>query len=1552
MADRAVNVVRIEIETPPNKTVYAVGESFDPTGMVVRAYYSNLTNAIIQLYTYSPSGPLAVNDHSITVSFSGKTDSVPITVTDRFYPQNIEGSNLGKNPYFNLFDQSIRFITEPISINRDSYALSFNFVHHSRMPKALSDLCLGLPDRFKTNYHQFIIQDGTDSNNNSIYKYIDGEGYVHSFYKVSGNLYYSGECNSHLIIDQSNPNYYAKIVDSNNNQLLFNSNGALFKTISGIDNTNVKSITYSNGRLTLVKDDRHANTYIQFNYDGQNRLSSVAFVFNNQTIKSLNLNYDNSGSLTDITEVVSNNSSRTLYCFDYASNNRISLIEDCLNHVAYGFEYAFANGFGDYLVNSFKIGYLNSLNEFTVQKSLTRTSFSTFEFCDYQTSEIKFIDHNNRSLSFSLDKDAQITASFAGSSESDYRTLYNETGINLSVTGDVNTYVNSHRFINVTSPLTISLSSDAYSFIDKYVYFVVRFYLRLNNTTSKRVRVYGALNGLVSSSVDINVKQQKKFQLVEVPFKKVGVPIGNTISLYFVNENNNSVNVDVGDIYIDKKAKSNLWFLNGQYSFDAITRIELYDSLNQSQPTKTISTTGENVFSKADFLNSVLCTINGVSLLYSNYFNTQKFPLYLNNGQTVEVYGSFFALFVNDTCVFNSVLSFVTVPLLSNFWHFETLSPDDKSSTRVIYRYIDGCLNISNKRYEYDELNDSLTLSQEEINNYNPLNGQLLDTTKNYYGGATSTNVIEYEYFNNGELKKATQTDNNETIILYEATQNNSGYLSRMTSGLNSYDVDYNDYLESIITHNRVTDSSIYNTYAQKQYGYNVYKDIITSVAFKQSQVNKGTNNIFVNGLEEIFSINSAPIYKLNSNTSLTTLTLSRYNGSSYDAVLSNEQTESINETTYYDTTSVQITNNYDAYGRIISQELDGVTKVSFNYQNNIEHPSVAHLYSVSDGYIEKTFYFYTDEANYINRYTLGIFTTIKNQNGNLEYEFYNEATYKASLNKNILTTYCDNSRLDNFSIRYIFDTFNRETGKQRSISSDFSNIFLIDNYTYVSNSFLPSSYQHISIYNQNTITHVNESYDYDSYGNLSSVQTTFRDEFDNQVNNISYTRTFAFDGFNRLLTESNTLVSSFSKNYSYYNDGKMEYFGSNHLSYNDNGQLEYFGSVEFEYDNYGNRKTKTTGNNQVAYNYERGKLLSSITQNDQTVFFKYDYLGRRYKKESFKEVVEYYYDGNRLIGENHTGKTYYENNEQKTGLTFKLRFFYNSDNTPNGVRLIYTDQLNQVVSVDYIYIVNKFKEIVGITCASNDSTGYSNLEVNYIYDAWGSHKVYNSLGQESSDDNFIGYLNPFRFKGYYYDQETGLYYLMSRYYDPSIGQFISPDEFSYLDQNKLSGYYLYAYCNNNPVMSYDPNGHIILLIIGTLIVTALANAPLEIAAGFISYWIFDYLGWIEPIGENSDYSGGTRIKNGFLLPGFFSKMTFILTAQLQGKFKTDRSLLGLTIEWGVHNLVSYAAFMPAPLHDPILILSIQIFAFYLFVEHTKDVDLENSPEWYKFWRR
>ena len=88
-------------------------------------------------------------------------------------------------------------------------------------------------------------------------------------------------------------------------------------------------------------------------------------------------------------------------------------------------------------------------------------------------------------------------------------------------------------------------------------------------------------------------------------------------------------------------------------------------------------------------------------------------------------------------------------------------------------------------------------------------------------------------------------------------------------------------------------------------------------------------------------------------------------------------------------------------------------------------------------------------------------------------------------------------------------------------------------------------------------------------------------------------------------------------------------------------------------------------------------------------------------------------------------------------------------------------------------------------------------------YDAWG--KVLSVSGSLSST---VGAVNPFRYRGYYYDVETGWYYLNARYYDPKVGRFLSPD--TILGANGgLQGYNLFAYCNNNPVMFADPSGNI-----------------------------------------------------------------------------------------------------------------------------------------------
>ena len=80
---------------------------------------------------------------------------------------------------------------------------------------------------------------------------------------------------------------------------------------------------------------------------------------------------------------------------------------------------------------------------------------------------------------------------------------------------------------------------------------------------------------------------------------------------------------------------------------------------------------------------------------------------------------------------------------------------------------------------------------------------------------------------------------------------------------------------------------------------------------------------------------------------------------------------------------------------------------------------------------------------------------------------------------------------------------------------------------------------------------------------------------------------------------------------------------------------------------------------------------------------------------------------------------------------------------------------------------------------------------------------------------------NPFRYRGYYYDIDLGLYYLNARYYDAGIGRFISPDSLGYLGANgDLNSYNLFAYCSNNPVMYADPSGHSIIaaIIIGAII--------------------------------------------------------------------------------------------------------------------------------------
>ena len=114
----------------------------------------------------------------------------------------------------------------------------------------------------------------------------------------------------------------------------------------------------------------------------------------------------------------------------------------------------------------------------------------------------------------------------------------------------------------------------------------------------------------------------------------------------------------------------------------------------------------------------------------------------------------------------------------------------------------------------------------------------------------------------------------------------------------------------------------------------------------------------------------------------------------------------------------------------------------------------------------------------------------------------------------------------------------------------------------------------------------------------------------------------------------------------------------------------------------------------------------------------------------------------------------------------------------------------------NYYYIRNGQNDIIGIL----DSTGTQ--VVSYQYDTWGK-----LLGISGSQASGVGTLNPFRYRGYYYDTETGLYSLQSRYYDPNTGRYLNADSVTSVGGDLLAAN-VFAYCHNNPVNMDDPSGH------------------------------------------------------------------------------------------------------------------------------------------------
>ena len=314
--------------------------------------------------------------------------------------------------------------------------------------------------------------------------------------------------------------------------------------------------------------------------------------------------------------------------------------------------------------------------------------------------------------------------------------------------------------------------------------------------------------------------------------------------------------------------------------------------------------------------------------------------------------------------------------------------------------------------------------------------------------------------------------------------------------------------------------------------------------------------------------------------------------------------------------------------------------------------------------------------------------------------------------------------------------------------------------------------------------------------GNTTSQIATLRSVFGYDttrgVGEETFTDNITYDA-NGNITE--IAESGLTNHYPYYYDSL------NRLIREDNPAFDK--TFRYEYDDYGNIVKKTecnynqTTGTEKAYNYAQDSWRDRLTSfNGQTIT--YDaagnpetYMGRTMEWDRGRQMMrcetddthysEYDYDMQGVRLKKHvvngnlitTSKYYYDNNkllrEKRTGFNaLDITFIYDGDEII-GFSLGMDDM--------HYYRKNIFGDIVGIYAASGER------EAEYAYDAYGNCIVYDEnriqITPASAPFN-IGIINPIRYRGYYYDNETSLYYITSRYYDPEIGRFISPDSVDY----------------------------------------------------------------------------------------------------------------------------------------------------------------------------
>lgn len=1229
--------------------------------------------------------------------------------------------------------------------------------------------------------------------------------------------------------------YLVSMNDSNANTISINvdANGKIQSIVDSVNRQYI--ISYgNNGLVSSILD--FSGRLVQYQYNGDKLLNIIDPMVQ---VKE-QYEYDSAGFLCKVKDSYLNILEEITYDHTESSNkDRIQTITSVKGETT---TYTYDNINNKVILTDSKDQVIYTYNDFMQLISKEdSTGSSTITYYNLLGDIHTVTDTNGNVTEYQFDSRGNITNVTNSDGTSEIRTY--DIHNNMLTSEDSNGYMvfyeydNSRNLVKTAQPKN---GTDIYSLnCDQSKFIISQFVYNSNGSTNSKTDPDGTITIYTYDSNGNVIKESNSSTgITRSIYNNIGNLIQKILPAQYVPGNdglNDSVptnsysDINVGDRYTYNANGYELTFIDSQnnsstntydnhnklikYVSDSNVTRYIYDShgwltqeINPTQYNPAYdgwnNTPQTNTYSDTTAGNRYSYDIHGNLLTHVDSNNSNTTNTYDNKNQLLKtVSGSQITRYLYDN-------NGKTIQQISSSQYDPTKDGLNKPTPENTYTNSDGSQVNVGDRYTYNSNGNILT----HIDSKNISSSYIYDENNKVLKFTNGIYVTRYLY--NSDNKIIQQINPNQYISTSDGlnnatpvnTYNNASVGDRYTYDNNGNVLSHTDPAGYITYNTYDVNNKLIKTVCNNnvtRYVYNIMNQLMQTVYPSQYNVNyDGLNAVIPDNTYSDNTVGERYSYDVNGNILSYTDSTNKVTTNTFD--LTNKLIKSVcsNNVTRY---------LYDAKGNLLQQinpEQYNATYDGLPSSNTYSDNTVGDRYTYNASGNVLT---HTDANNQTITYTYNadgrLLTTTQANNTVFTNDNTtgNVNTEQFPSNVTNTITYNDDGTINNSSVR---NNNNSQYGFDEQLI--YNGYGAVDQFTFTCGSNIK-----------------NYSYVYDASGNIQIIsiggiqQVKYYYDISNELIrednvNLNATITYAYDTNGNMLTKTlypyttGSLGTPSTTKTSQYSNNQLIVFDGKTVSYDTNGKLQTYDGSTFEWDN---------------------NKLSGISNTNNTIDYQYNAAGIRTSKTVNNVTTTYTLDSNnRLINE--------------TCGTAALAFFYGSNNL-----LAYLT----INGTPYYYEKNVQGDIIGLVDGTNNEV------VTYSYDSWG--KLFGIGGALAAT---VGVMNPFRYRGYYYDTETQLYYLQSRYYNPDWGRFLSADDPSYQAGTTNIEANLYVYCGNNIINFIDSSG----------LLSVDQRTGLWDNSGSISY----------SIGITSDFiSGYENPKNAWARIDITSSSVYVIKLEIEG---------------------------------------------------------------------